>query len=81
VSSRRCRACVSKINTKNNKEYMKEYYSSKKDTLNEKSKKLYNDVYKPLREKMYETYGLEIKKRGRQQKYFKPEDLEEIKNV
>jgi hypothetical protein len=29
VASRRCRACVSKINTGKNKDYMKEYYKSK----------------------------------------------------
>jgi hypothetical protein len=81
VASRRCRACVSKINTEKNKDYMKEYYKSKKEELNAKSKKLYSEVYKPLREKMYESYGLDIKKVGRQQKHFKPENSTEIKNI
>jgi len=53
---------------------MKQYYEAKKDTIKENTKRIYNEVYKPLREQMYLEKGIEIKKRGGQQKYFKPEN-------
>ena len=81
VASRQCRTCISKKYTEKNKDYMKEYYKLRKEELNAKSKKLYSEVYKPLREKMYEACGVQIKKVGRQQKYFKPESISEIKNL
>jgi hypothetical protein len=74
VASRQCRACISKKYTDKNKDYMKQYYEAKKDTIKENTKRIYNEVYKPLREQMYLDKGIEIKKRGGQQKYFKPEN-------
>jgi hypothetical protein len=74
VASRQCRECISKKYTKKNKDYMKQYYEAKKDTIKENTKRIYNEVYKPLREQMYLEKGIEIKKRGGQQKYFKPEN-------
>jgi hypothetical protein len=53
---------------------MKQYYDHKKDKIKENTKRIYYEVYKPMREKLYIEKGIEIKKRGGQQKFFKPEN-------
>ena len=82
VASRQCRSCISKKYTDKNKDYMKQYYEAKRDTIKENTKRIYHEIYKPMREQMYIEKGMEIKKRGGQQKYFKPESYElQNKNV